>query len=160
MLIKSLANTANGNPLHKALLCLVILSIIAAATACSGGAVPGRKDGSIKAGTWIGASAEGAFMMQFNIRTDGASVLLIPLSLPCGEQNLYMFGDEPVRVGLDDSAFEATIEHTDLRPRVVITGRYTDRTHAEGTWEVSAFQNFYLDMACPAASGTWKGSPE
>ena len=153
-------NTANGNPLRRALLCLAILSIIAAATACSGYLVPERDDGSIKEGKWIGKSDDGAFSMKFNIGGDKASVALIALSLPCGEQTLYISGGISTKVELHDRAFEATIEHTSFGPRVVVTGKYTDRTHAEGTWEMPAFGSLSPDMACPAASGTWTGSPE
>jgi len=156
----SQANTANGNPLRRTLSCLAILSFIATATACSGDSFTGGKEDSIKAGIWIGTNDDGAFKMQFNIRPDKASVVLIPISLPCGDQTMYMFGDEPTRVGLYDGAFQATIEGSDVRPRLVITGKYTDRTHAEGTWEMSRFGSAYLDIGCPAASGTWKGSPE
>ena len=156
----SQTDTANGNPLRKALLYLAILGVIATVTACSGDTFTGGWGGGIRAVGWIGKSDDGAFMMRFNIRGDNVSVALIPLSLPCGERMMYMIGDEPLRAELTDNAFVATSEPSGFRPRLVITGKYLDRTHAEGTWEMSAFGSYELDMVCPAASGTWTGSAE
>ena len=160
MQITGLPKTANGNFQRRALLCLVILSIIAVASACSGYVGSGGWDGGIRAVGWIGKSDDGAFTMRFNIRGDKVSVAIIPLSLPCGEQTMYMFGDEPLRAELNENAFEARSEPGGLTPRLVIRGKYIDSTHAEGTWEMSAYGSYGLDVGCPAASGTWTGGPE
>lgn len=157
---KGLANTANGSLLRRALLCLVLLGVIATATACSGDTFTGGWDGGIRAVGWIGKSDDGAFTMRFNIRGDKVSVAIIPLSFPCGEQTMYMISDEPLRAELTDNAFEATSEPGGLTPRLVIRGKYIDSTHAEGTWEMSAYGSYGLDVGCPAASGTWTGGPE
>ena len=45
---------------------------------------------------------------------------------------MYMFGEEPLRAELSENAFEATSEPGGLTPRLVIAGKYSDRTHARG----------------------------
>ena len=158
---RRLSSIANGNLVHRSISGLLVLGIVAAASGCSGSVGTTDWDGTgIKSRLWIGSSDDGSFEMQFNVRPDGASIVLYLYSLPCGEQQVYTLGEDPVRPALDDGVFETTIEATDLRPGVVITGKYIDKSHAEGTWQTSAFQSVFLDMACPAASGTWKGGPE
>jgi hypothetical protein len=65
-----------------------------------------------------------------------------------------------IKVPLSNSAFETiTKASSDLMPKVKITGRFIDRTHAEGTWESPGLYDSILEIRCPAASGTWSGGP-
>jgi hypothetical protein len=154
--------TMIGNPVRKALRELLILGILFALTGCSGNTVTAGKDGiPIAGGDWIGRSDDGAFSMQFRIGTDGANIFLVTFSYPCGDKYSTVLPPNLIKIGLNNSAFETTTtDASDLLPKLVITGRFIDRTHAEGTWELFRYQEVYLDIGCPGASGTWTGGPE
>ena len=155
-------HTVIGTSAHKALRVLLIPGVMFALIGCSSNMVSAGKDGiSIEGGAWTGRSDDGAYTMQFNIGTDGANIFLVTFSYPCGDRYSTLLPPNPIKIGLNDSAFETTTTDTsDLMPKLVITGRFIDSTHAEGTWEMFRYQLVYLDIGCPAASGTWKGGPE
>lgn len=144
---------------------LLVLIVVFAAVGCAGRTVPiGTEGMRVRTGPWVGSSDDGAFQMQFIVGADGTHIVLLDRGLPCGEQTLYMFGANSVRIELDGNAFEKTIDSTDdpgsLRPKLVLTGRFIDSTHAEGSWQMSALGDTFLGIACPAANGTWQGSPD
>ncbi len=135
------------------LLVLIILSIL---VSCSDNtAVAGENGIRIKAGEWIGQNDEGSYMIQFNIVSSadvGANIALLTYTYPCGETYFSVFVPKPIKIEINNSAFEMKVGQTNL------TGKFIDSTHAEGTWEVFTHQNVFLGIVCPAAKGTWKGS--
>jgi hypothetical protein len=162
MQTKPLFITVNGNIVHRIISRLLILCIIFILIGCSNNMVTAGLDGiSIEGGKWTGKSDDGTYTMQFNIGTDGANIFLFSFSYPCGEQNSYVLPPNPIKIELNNSAFKTTTtDYSDLMPKLVITGKFIDSTHAEGTWEMFRYQVVYLNIGCPAASGTWKGSPD
>ena len=151
-----------GNIVQKLLSLLLVFSALMTLISCSSNMVTAGKDGiNIEGGEWIGKSDDGSFSMEFKIGTNGENIFLISFSHPCGEKNSYVLPPNPIKVGLNNSAFETTTsEYSDLLPKLVITGKFIDRTHAEGTWEFFGYQSVALDIGCSAANGTWKGGPK
>ena len=139
--------------MRKFLWPILILGILCVLIGCVDNAVIEGENGiRIKAGEWSGMDDEGTYLIHFNI-TDGSNVALLYYSFPCGEKSTTVFPAEPIKIEISDSAFEMQVDQTKL------TGKFIDRTHAEGTWEVFAHQNIYFDQVCPPAKGSWKGSP-
>lgn len=145
---------------NKTFFRLLIFSILLTLIACSSNLVTAGENGiSIKKGEWVGKSDDGSFAMQFTIGSDGANVFLGYIAYPCGEQNLSILPPNPIKIELKNSAFTVTTsDHSDLFPKVVINGKFIDSENAEGTWETFRYNEIYLDIVCPASSGTWKGS--
>jgi hypothetical protein len=124
--------------------------------------VTAGKDGiSIEAGDWIGKSDDGSFTMQFKIGTNGENIFIDSFSYPCGEKGSYVLPPNPIKVALNNSIFETTTtDYSDLIPKLVIKGKFVDSSQAEGSWEFFGYYDSFIDLSCPAGSGTWKGSPE
>jgi hypothetical protein len=132
---------------------LLELSLLAGLSSCSGNTIAAGKDGiQVETGDWT--SDDGSFMIEFRIATDGSSIFISTYSFPCGDRTNTVFPPELIKVELNNSTFEMNADHTYL------TGTFTDRTQVEGTWKVIAHRYEYLDLICPAANGTWKGSPK
>jgi hypothetical protein len=150
-----------GNLLHKCLRLLPVLGIAWALTGCSINTVTAGAGGIlIEAGEWEARSADGRYTMQFTIGVDGANIFVSTYSYPCGKQNSVMFPPNPIKIKLDQSAFITTTKQSDLLPSLVIAGRFTDRTHAQGTWGVFRFVDSLLNLSCPASGGAWTASPD
>ena len=151
-----------GIIVHQLLSLLLVFSALISLIGCSSTMVTAGKDGiSIESGEWVGKSEDGSFTMQFKIGTNGDNLFLVSFSHPCGERSSYVLPPNPIKVALHNSAFETTTtDYSDLIPKLVITGTFVDSTHAEGTWEFFGYYDSFIELSCPAAVGTWKGSPE
>ena len=141
---------------------LTVFCALTVLTGCFSNLVTAGKDGiSIQAGEWIGKSDDGSFSMQFKIGANGENIFLMSFSHPCGEMSSYVLPPNPIKIALNNSSFETTTtDYSDLLPKLVIAGKFIDRSHAEGAWEFLGYYDVYLDIGCPPANGTWEGSPE
>ena len=151
----------HGNIAQKLLALLIVFSALIALIGCSSNMVTAGKDGiSIEAGDWIGKSDDGSFTMQFKIGTNGENIFIVSFSYPCGEKSSYVLPPNPIKFALNNSIFETTTtDYSDLIPKLVIKGKFVDSSQAEGSWEFFGYYDSFIDLSCPAASGTWKGSP-
>lgn len=158
---KSLARTVNASSATRPLCLLLILVVFIALAGCSSNQVTAGQDGiSIQGGQWTGKSDDGSFSMQFRIGTDGANVFIDTLSYPCGEKTASVLPPHSIKAALNNSAFESsTKDYSDLLPKLVVTGKFIDSTHAQGTWEFFGYSDEFMDLYCPVASGSWTGSP-
>lgn len=165
MYIKSVTIIGNGDIVGKLLSLLLVFGALIVLVGCSSNMVTAGKDGiSIVNGEWIGQSDDRSFTMEYKIGTDGENLFIVSYSHPCGEKNTFVIPPKLMKVEIINSAFKTTTtDHSNLLPKLIITGKFVDSTHAEGTWDFYGdyqFQDIDPDMVCPAAKGTWKGNPE
>ena len=108
----------------------------------------------VKTGHWIGESDGGSYGLEFIVSNDAASIFIVTYSYPCGEQNIFVMSSKTLKTDIINNAFEMKVDQTNLY------GKFIDKNHVEGTWEVFLHQIEYTETVCPAAKGTWKGGPD
>jgi len=136
---------------------LTILVIAVSMGSCVPDAVLGESGPSARSGTWSGESEDGKYTFQANIVSVANSesvVSLLTYGYPCGDRFTYVMPSKPIKLEIVNGSFEVKIERT------LLTGQFTDSTHAHGTWEVLPHQISYLDTVCPEAKGTWEAGPD
>jgi hypothetical protein len=139
---------------------LLALVLLSALIGCSETTVVAGKNGiRVKPGEWS-AETEDGHIADFTITFDGTNILVYTYSYPCDGKFSYVLPSKPIKTELNNSAFEMTVDYTDFNTKFILTGKFIDSTHAEGTWESFKFHSIYLDTVCSAAKGTWKGSPK
>jgi hypothetical protein len=147
--------------MRRILVLVLVLISLSTLVGCTSNTIPAGEGGvRVRAGDWIAEGDAGAFMLEFRVATDGSKIFAYSYAFPCDGKTHYVLPPKPIKAELRNSQFEMTVDDIDLSPKLIFTGEFVDATHAEGTWETSAFGNYFLDMACSAAKGTWQGSPQ
>jgi hypothetical protein len=143
-----------GKTMCKFLWFLLFLVILFALIGCSDNTIVAGKNGNrIKIGEWTGIDDDGTYLIQFIVATDRSRIIVPSYVIPCGEESYTKFLSDPIKIEIKDNSFEMKLD------QIKLAGKFIDRTHVVGTWEVFLHQDIYLDIVCPAANGTWEGSP-
>jgi hypothetical protein len=113
----------------------------------------------VQRGEWIGKNESGSYIIDFIIN-GGSSITVTSYSYPCGEENSYVLPPQPIIVALSNSSFTFMVDYSDLNPKYIINGTFTESNKVEGTWESFDYQNIYEGIICLGKNGEWKGTPQ
>jgi hypothetical protein len=161
MRTKKCLTITNRNIASQVLRLIIVFGIASAVFGCSANLVPAGEDGiRIHGGDWIGKNDGGTFIMHFTIGSDGANIFLLTYSYPCGEKIATVFLSHPIKTPLSSGTFKTTIDPTYTSPKLVITGKFINKTHVEGEWKMFGLNDDFLEIGCPTASSFWKGEPD
>lgn len=148
----------SGSTVRRHLWHLLALFTFTILPGCTNNTTEAGKDGiPIQVGAWVGQSDNGSYSVEFNITSFsnvGTTMAVFSYGYPCGDRFTFVSPPKAIKIDLSNSAFDTKIEQTNF------SGKFIDSTHVEGTWEVFKHQIPFLDRICPAAKGTWKGSPK
>jgi hypothetical protein len=137
--------------MSKTFVSILILAVLLAG--CSGGVVGGKSTERPTAGDWKASGVGVMYVFTFTVAENGGSLELAGYPIPCGTGKMtFVMPLKPITLKISNGSFR--LKESD----VTITGKFTDNTHAEGTWDSSAHK--VGTDNCPASSGSWTASPK